>query len=70
MKELAKKLREYGVSMAFDYGVVTFTKDGFGGLYALDDTVIEKSTTSEMQNILINLLETFMYNHRVRREPF
>ena len=66
MKELAKKLREYGVSMSIEYGTITFAKDGFARMYAIDEYVIEKSTAEEIQDMLINLLDKFMNYYRER----
>lgn len=66
MKELGKKLRDYGVSMSIEYGSITFSKDGFARIYTIDEYVIEKSTAEEIQDILINLLDKFMNYYRER----
>lgn len=66
MKKLANELKENKTGMSILFDSVIFSKSGITKKYNVDKIMFEKSSDSELENLLLRYLKTFLNEFKER----
>lgn len=66
MKKLANELKENKTGMSILFDSVIFSKSGITKKYNVDKIMFEKSSDSELENLLLRYLKMFLNEFKER----
>lgn len=66
MKKLANELKENKTGMSILFDSVIFTKSGITKKYNIDKIMLEKSSDSELEDLLLRYLKMFLNEFKER----